>query len=483
MRTAKAIYCSKRVDNLDRSKLTKSLTLAAMSLGYGVVQLDVTIVNTALNSIGNSIGGGVSALQWVVSTYTITFAALILTAGALGDRIGAKNVFIAGFAIFTGASLACALAPTIAILIAARALQGLGAAVLVPNSLALLNHAYREEKERGRAVGIWAAGASFALTVGPLAGGGLIALGGWRSIFLVNVPIGLAGLWLTWRYAIETSRSSDRELDLPGQAGAIGALCCLAGSVIGGGALGWSNPWVLAGFAASLVLAVLFVFQERRARQPMLPLSLFEHRLFALTSLVGFLVNVAFYGLIFVLSLYFQRLNGFSALATGLAFLPMMGAVFPANLLAARATERFGAPAIIAAGALIAAAGCVALLGIERGTNFWFMCAQLVAIGGGLGLLVPPLTSTLLSTVERARSGVASGVLNATRQTGSVLGVALFGSLVGKTSTALSGTRDSLIISAILLIGASVLISVGGIVQGKGDSRRARHKTRRVARS
>ena len=172
------------------SNLSTSLTLAAMSLGYGVVQLDVTIVNTALNSIGTSLGGGVSELQWVVSAYTIAFAAFILTAGALGDRIGAKRVFMAGFAIFTAASVACALSPNATILIAARAVQGLGAAILVPNSLALLSHAYPDDKARGRAVGIWAAGASLALTAGPLVGGGLIALVGWRSIFLVNLPIG-----------------------------------------------------------------------------------------------------------------------------------------------------------------------------------------------------------------------------------------------------------------------------------------------------
>jgi DHA2 family methylenomycin A resistance protein-like MFS transporter len=158
--------------------LATALTLAAMSLGYGVVQLDVTIVNTALNSIGNSLGGGVSELQWVVSAYTIAFAAFILTAGALGDRIGAKRVFMAGFAIFTVASAGCALAHNAATLIAARAVQGLGAAILVPNSLALLSHAYTDEKARGRAVGIWAAGASLTLTAGPLIGGGLIALVG-----------------------------------------------------------------------------------------------------------------------------------------------------------------------------------------------------------------------------------------------------------------------------------------------------------------
>src|SRR5947207_315358 len=239
--------CSMRADtfkfeSFDNSKgapraarLATSLTLAAMSLGYGVVQLDVTIVNTALDAMGKTLGGGVAELQWVVSAYTIAFAAFILTAGALGDRIGAKRVFMAGFAIFTAASAGCALAPNAASLIVARAVQGLAAAILVPNSLALLSHAYTDDKARGRAVGIWAAGASFALTAGPLVGGGLIALVGWRSIFFVNLPIGLAGLWLTWRYASETTRSPQREVDLAGQIAAIAALGSLAGAIIEGG--------------------------------------------------------------------------------------------------------------------------------------------------------------------------------------------------------------------------------------------------------
>ena len=432
-----------------------------MSLGYGVVQLDVTIVNTALNSIGSSLGGGISELQWVVSTYTIAFAALILTAGALGDRIGAKRMFMAGFSVFTVASLACALAPTSIVLIVARAAQGLGAAILVPNSLALLSHAYPDDKERGRAVGIWAAGASLALTAGPFVGGALIALVGWRSIFLVNLPIGLAGLWLTWRYATDTARVS-REIDLLGQVAAVGILGVLAGAIIEGGRLGWANPWVLVGFGGFAILSALFLLQEHRARQPMLPLSLFSHRMFALTSLVGLLVNIAFYGLIFVFSLYFQEINHWTPFETGLAFVPMMGAVLPVNLLASRIAERIGAPITIAIGALIAAAGCLALLGIQQGTSYWMICVPLIAMGGGLGLLVPPMTSTLLGSVEKSRSGIAAGVLNSTRQTGSVLGVALFGSLIGGQGDAfLFGTRAALIISASLLIGAAAAIVIG----------------------
>ncbi len=444
-----------------QSRLAASLTLAAMSLGYGVVQLDVTIVNTALHAIGTSLGGGVAELQWVVSAYTIAFAAFILTAGALGDRIGARKIFMAGFALFTAASLACALAPSAAILIAARCVQGLAAAILVPNSLALLNHAYPDEKARGRAVAMWAAGASLALTAGPFVGGALISLTSWRAIFLVNLPIGLAGLWLAWRFASETPRLAQRELDLPGQIAAVAALGCLAGALIEAGQQGWAHPLVLAGFAVAAIVGVLFVARERRAPQPMLPLSLFGHRMFALTALIGLLVNIAIYGLIFVLSLYFQEINGLSAFQTGLAFVPMMAAVLPVNLIAPGVTERIGAPATIAVGAIISALGCLALLGIQPDTSYAAICAQTIAMSGGLGLLVPPLTSALLGSVERSRSGIAAGVLNATRQTGSVLGVALFGSLAGQAGAFMTGLHAALIISAVVLLAAAAAIWFG----------------------
>lgn len=447
--------------------LAATLTLAAMSLGYGVVQLDVTIVNTALNAIGSSLGGGVAELQWVVSAYTIAFAAFILTAGALGDRIGAKRIFMAGFAIFTAASVACAVAPDAMTLIAARCVQGLAAAILVPNSLALLRHAYADDKARGRAVGVWAAGASLALTAGPFVGGALITLVGWRAIFLVNLPIGLAGLWLAWRFAGETTRHQQHQLDLPGQLAAIAALGTLAGALIEGGALGWDSPFVVAGFVLAAVFAVLFVWREARAAQPMLPLSLFSHRMFALTALVGLLVNVAFYGLIFVLSLYFQQVNGLSAFATGLAFVPMLGAVLPANLVAPRIAERIGAPSAIALGAALSGAGCLALLFMGAGTSYFAICLQLLVISGGLGLLVPPLTSTLLGSAEPQHAGIAAGVLNATRQTGSVLGVALFGSMVSRSAAFIAGLHVALVISAGVLLAAAALIWLGASSQAR----------------
>lgn len=462
---------SGRQHDATRSRLATSLTLAAMSLGYGVVQLDVTIVNTALNAMSASLGGGVAELQWVVSAYTIAFAAFILTAGALGDRIGSRRMFMLGFAIFTAASLGCALAPNAAMLIVARLVQGLAAAILVPNSLALLSHAYADEKARGRAVGVWAAGASLALTAGPFVGGGLIALVGWRSIFLVNLPIGLTGLWLAWRYAEETAPSPEREVDLPGQLAAIASLGSLAGAIIEGGARAFDDPLVIAAFMVAAALGTLFVWREKRARQPMLPLSLFRHRMFTATALIGLLVNVAIYGLIFVLSLYFQRINGLSPFATGLAFVPMLGAVLPVNLIAPHLAERIGACATIGLGAILSALGCLGMLGVAPGTGYAAICLQMIAMSAGLGLLVPPLTSALLGSVDKARSGIAAGVLNATRQTGSVLGVALFGSLIARKDAFMSGLHASLIISAVLLLVAAAVIRLAA--KSAKDDRRS----------
>jgi DHA2 family methylenomycin A resistance protein-like MFS transporter len=443
------------------ARLAKALTLAAMSLGYVVVQLDVTIVNVAINSIGADFGGSVADLQWIVNAYTITFAAFVLAAGALGDRLGARRLFIAGFAIFVLASLACALAPALPVLIVARLCQGIGAAILVPNSLALLNHAYPQERERHWAVGIWAAGASFSLTAGPLVGGALIALSGWRSIFLINLPIGLAGIWLTCCYATETARLAARTLDIPGQVTAVLALGSLAAAMIEGGERGWSNLFVLTGFAGFALLAALFVAIEFGSKAPMLPLGLFRKPAFSAMSLTGLLVNIGCYGLIFVFSLYFQRLNHLSPLWTGLAFAPMMAAVLATNLIAAKVTAAIGARLTIATGLAIAAASCLALLGLREGTPYPALCAQLIGLGGGLGLLVPPMTSTLLGSVIKQHSGVASGVLNAMRQTGSAIGVALFGSLLSGAGGFIAGVRIALVIAAALTLCAIVAALVG----------------------
>jgi DHA2 family methylenomycin A resistance protein-like MFS transporter len=432
----------------------KMLTLVAMVLGFAVVQLDVTVVNVAVEQIGASLGGGVTGLQWVVGAYTLTFAALIMTAGAIGDRIGAKRVFIAGFVIFTIASAACGLAPNLGTLIVARAIQGIGAAVLVPCSLALLNHAYREPNKRAKAVGLWAAGASAALAAGPLIGGLLIAGLGWRAIFFINLPIGLVGIWLTWRYVTETPTVKGRGFDVPGQIAVIVSLVAIAGAMILGGKIGWASPWVLGGFAAFLVAGVAFVGIETRSKNPMLPLSLFENATFSATTSIGLLVNTAFYGLIFVLSLLFQQEQGYSALTTGLAFFPMAGAILTANLGAGRLAAWMGPGLLILLGEVLLAGGCVGLLWVDRQTPYWALSMQLVAMGAGVGFLVPPMTSSLLGSVDRSRSGVASGALNSMRQAGSVIGVSLFGSLIGRDGKFIAGMHEALLIStAVVVVG------------------------------
>jgi MFS transporter, DHA2 family, methylenomycin A resistance protein len=427
--------------------------LLATSLGFGVVQLDVSVVNVAIKPIGADLGGGVSGLQWVVGAYTVAFAALILSAGALGDRIGAKRVFITGFALFTVASAACGLAPTLGFLIAARAVQGAGAAVLVPSSLSLLNHAYRDERARAHAVGLWAAGASVALSAGPLIGGVLTSSLGWRSIFFINAPIGLAGILLTLQFATETPRAAGRGIDLPGQLTAIIALVALAAAMIEAGQRGFADGLVLTGFGVAAISLTAFVLIESRRRRPMLPLGLFRSRTFSVTSAIGIVINVAFYGLIFVLSLYFQDTRHYSVLLTGLAFAPTTVAIFTANLLAGSLARRAGRRTLLAGAALLLAAGLGGLLVVGSGTSYVAIVAQLVVVGFALGLIVPVMTSALLGSVDRSHSGVASGTLNTARQTGSVIGVGLFGSLAA--GHLVSGLRLALLIS----VGLALLVA------------------------
>ena len=434
------------------TRMSKPLTLAAMSLGFVVVQLDVTIVNVALPHIGSALGAGVAGLQWVVNAYTLVFAAAILTAGALGDRFGAKRCFLVGFLVFTLASLGCGFAPNLAVLVAARAVQGLGAAILVPCSLALLNHAFHDEHERTKAIGIWAAGASAALAAGPVVGGGLIASIGWRSIFFVNLPLGAIGIWLTWRYAEESTQTRGRALDLAGQFIGMFALADLAAAMIEGGALGWTRPLVLAAFLLFVLAAVAFVWIEMNSQAPMLPLSLFKNQTFSATTLIGLLMNTAFYGLIFMLSLYFQQVKHYTPLATGMAFLPMTVIVLLANLSVGPIAKRIGLRAPILIGQALLATGCLALVGISQNTSYSALSVQLLAMGAGVGLTVPPMTSALLGTVGAKLSGVASGVLNASRQAGSVIGVALFGSLIEQQRPFIPGIRAALMISVGVLL-------------------------------
>jgi MFS transporter, DHA2 family, methylenomycin A resistance protein len=432
----------------------RGLALTAATLGFGVIQLDVSVVNVAVKPIGAALGGGVTGLQWVVDAYTLTFAALILSAGALGDRRGHKLLLMAGFAVFTLASAACGLVPAIGTLIAARAVQGAGAAALGASSLALINQTYSEPAGRARAVSVWTAGGAVALAAGPLIGGLLIAAVGWRSIFFINLPIGALGWWLTGRYAATTpSAPGRRGTDLPGQVTAIIALTALAGATIEVGSAGAGSPLVYCGYALAAAAGSAFITIERARARPMLPLSLFRTRAFSTAACAGLLVNLVFFGLIFAFSLFLQRQQGLSPLSTGLAFLPVTVLIVVSNLIAGRVIPVRGTRPVAAAGALFMGAGCLAMLGLlaARVTPLVpTLVAGLSLTGFGIGLVVTAITSALLGSVTPAQSGIASGTFTAFRQTGSVLGVALFGSLLASLH-AVAGLEVTFAIAAGLI--------------------------------
>ncbi len=368
-------------------------------------------------------------------------------------------MLLGGFAVFTLASAACGLVPAIGTLIAARAVQGIGAAALGACSLALLNHTFPGTGQRARAVGIWATGGAAALAAGPLVGGLLIAVAGWRSIFFINLPLGAAGIWLTARYAAETPPARDRGVDLPGQAAAVTALAALAGATIEAGSRGFGAPLVIGGYAVAVTAGAAFVLAERTRTRPMVPPWLFRSRTFTVAVVIGLLINAAFYGMIFALSLFLQRDEGLSPLSAGLVFLPATAAIMASNVIAARAIPVLGTRRVIAYGALLMGTGCLAMFGLLSALVAALVAAIVAALavtGFGIGLIAVPITSALLSSVDPSWSGIASGTLTAFRQTGSVLGVALFGSLLAGLG-ATAGLRTVCAIAAGLVLAVAAL--------------------------
>ncbi|WP_430495083.1 MFS transporter, partial [Burkholderia sp. BCCCDS18] len=393
--------------------------VATVSTGFVVTQLDVTIVNIALAHLAGDLHLPVAGLQWVVDAYTLAFAVLMLSGGALGDRFGARRLYISGLVLFALASLACGAASAPAMLIAARALQGVGAAAMLPNSLALLNDACRHDPHlRARAVGWWTAAGSISIAAGPVVGGVLIAAWGWRGIFLVNLPLCAAGLaaafaWIPARgtAAPAAASRSIRALDLRGQFIAIAMLAALTGAVIEWRPLGFTHPVVAGGFVLAALAALAFVAVEARTATPMLPLSLFRHRTFSAAVLFGICVNLTYYGTVFVLALYLQRARGESALQAGLAFLPLTGGFLLSNLASGRVVARHGPRAPMLAGALVAALGYGSLHFVDASTPLAALLVPFLLIPTGMGFAVPAMTTAVLASVAPERAGIASAVL------------------------------------------------------------------------
>jgi DHA2 family methylenomycin A resistance protein-like MFS transporter len=455
----------------------ENLALASASLGFAIVQLDVSVVNVAVRSIGAELGGGITGLQWVVDAYTVVFAALMLTAGALGDRYGARRMLLLGFGAFTLASVTCGLAPSIGALIAFRAVQGIGAAALGSCSLALLSRAFPAGPGRARALGVWAVSGSVAMAAGPLAGGVLIAAAGWRAIFFINLPVGVAGIWFTMRSPGQRPEVSGG-MDLPGQVTAAVALAALADATIEAGSHGFTTL-VLAGYAIAVVAGTAFVVIERRAARPMLPLPLFRNGAFSAAVSIGCALNVAAYGLLFVFGLFLQRGEGLPALAAGAAFLPAMAAVMAGNTVSARMLRTRGPQPAIVRGGLVMGAACAALwlamlwLPVLRtsasDTPGRSAVAVAVVVTGlavvtfGVGLIMPAMTAAVLGAADPGRAGVAAGTLTAFRQSGSVLGVAVFGAFSGAGLA--GGLRASLLAALVLAVAVAALSRLTGPVK------------------
>ena len=437
--------------------------LLACSFAFIIVQLDVTIVNVALPQIGHELGAGVTDLQWVVDAYTLGFAVFLLSAGALGDKFGSRRTFMTGFALFTAASLACAMAPTAMILNISRAVQGIGAALLVPSSLAILNASYADDKAMlAKAIAWWTAAGGMSIAAGPVLGGLLMSVAGWRSIFWVNIPICIAGFWLTSRVVpAAAGRDPHRSLDIRGQLLAIVTLTGFIGAVIEYEALGRQHWLVSGGMLMAAVAAGMFIWVEAHSKSPMLPLGLFRSAPFSGAVLFGVLMNFSYYGVIFVLSFYLQKVRGFSVLHAGLVFLPLTGTFILSNIVSGWMQAHIGVRTPMILGGLIGASGYALLgwIGISSDATFLQMLPGLALIPAGMGLAVPAMTTSILSGVERRQAGTASAVLNTARQVGGAVGVAVFGALVAGAVNAsiLSGIQLAMGISSGLLLLAALL--------------------------
>jgi DHA2 family methylenomycin A resistance protein-like MFS transporter len=405
-----------------------ALGLSAICLGFLMITLDATIVNVALGPIVSDLGGSLSAAQWIVNGYTLAFAALLLSAGALADRVGARSGSLMGLGIFGLGSALCSAATSMEMLITARVLQGVGAAWLMPCSLALVAHTFPDAHERRRALAIWGGASGVGLASGPILGGVLTAAVAWRAIFLVNVPVAMLAAVLLRRHVAETRRHR-RPLDLFGQPLAVMSLALLTGGFIVAGERGWLAGLTLALLGAGLAMGIAFVLTERVVPHPMVDPVLFARRSFALSVSIGVIFNFCLYGALFCLAIVLNEALGLGAFETGLALLPMTIVTGTTAFLSGRAVARFGEWQVMMAGLGAGAAGGVMVALNPAHGSAWVLAISAVPLGL-TAMAMPAMTATAMAGAPGHRVGLASGVLNAARQTGGAFGVAVLGALL-----------------------------------------------------
>jgi len=404
--------------------------MAFVCLGVFVVYLDSTIVNVALPEMQKKLEVGMNSLQWVIDGYTLTFACLLLMAGTVGDILGHKRLFAIGMFGFTVFSACCGLAGSIGELVAFRFLQGTFGALMIPASLAIIRNLYDEPAARAKAIGVWAGLGGLALAAGPLIGGWLTETSGWQSIFWINVPIGVVVSAVLLAFKRETARNRNRSLDIPGQLLFIMAIGALTYALIEGQSLGWQSARILSCFGACILLLAAFLLREARAREPLLPLGLFNNSVFNVACFVNFFGFFGLFSVVFLMTLYFQNVNGWSPTEAGVRFLSLNVSIMIASYAGSSLGSRVSPAVLIPVGMLAMGGSLLTLTAVEPGSAYANYAWALSGIGIGISLAGASATVALMSSVPLQMAGTASGVANTFRQISAVLGVALSGTLV-----------------------------------------------------
>ena len=404
-------------------------TLGAVCVATFMLLLDITVVNTALPAIQKDLGGSFTDLQWVIDAYALSLAALVLTAGSLADRLGRRRVFAFGLAVFSVASLLCALAPDPTFLNLARGLQGVGGAVMFAVSLALVAQEFPSGAERGMAMGIYGATIGIAVAVGPLVGGVLTDGIGWQSVFLVNVPVGLAAIGVTYWKLRESRDPNASRIDWGGLLTFSTALVLLVLGLVRGNDEGWGSTLIVSLFAAAGALMAAFVAIESRVSEPMLPLGLFRNRAFTGVQLAAFAVSASMFALFLYLTLYLQQFLGYSAIDAGLRYLPITIGAFLIAPISGMALAKIQARYLMGGGLLLTGAGLLLMSGLNMDSGWTSLLVGFVVGGVGVGLLNPVIADVALSVVPKEQSGMAAGINDTFRQVGIAVGIAAWGAI------------------------------------------------------
>jgi EmrB/QacA subfamily drug resistance transporter len=437
-------------------------TLAIVSVALFMTTLDNLVVSTALPSIRRNLGASIESLQWTVNAYTLSFAVLLLTGAALGDRFGRRRMFVTGVGVFTVSSALAALAPSVPALVAARAVQGAGAAMVLPLTLTLLSEAFPPER-RGLALGIWSGVSGLGVALGPLVGGAVVEGISWPYIFWLNVPVGLALIPLAVRQ-LEESYGPDRHLDLPGLALAGLGLLGVVFGIVRGQALGWTSAAILGSIGAGAVLLAAFVAWELRSPAPMLPMRFFRSRAFAATNGVSLAMFFGTFGSIFLLAQFFQTTQGYSPLESGLRTLPWTGMPMIVAPIAGLLSDRIGSRPLMVAGLALQATAIAWLAAVSTPTvAYGALVIPFILAGSGMALVFAPAASAVLASVRPDEAGKASGATNAIRELGGVLGVAVLASLFTASGSYASPAAFTDGLTAALPVGAAVL-GVGAVI-------------------